>query len=91
MNRNYEEKLSQKIMSENYQQKLSVKIIIYYINDAEKLRFIGIMAYPTSKTVFKWKQTILSIASFFAIAQPFFAIVPLFAIAAWELPCDNYS
>ena len=40
-------------MSENYQQKLSVKIIIYYINDAEKLRFIGIMAYPTSKTVFK--------------------------------------
>ena len=42
ISKNYEWKLSAKIMSKNYQQKLWPST---YINDAEKLRFIGILAY----------------------------------------------
>ena len=37
------------IITENYEWELSAKITTLYINDAEKMRFIGILAYPKSK------------------------------------------
>ena len=41
--------LSVGIITENYQWELSPST---YINDAEKLRFIGILAYPKTNTLY---------------------------------------